>query len=267
MAFGMGCCCLQVTFQSKDVDESRFMYDQLAGLGPLMLALTAATPMMRGRLVDSDVRWSVISQSVDDRTPAERGLSGGPADPELAGGGVRPLAKSRYDSISCFLSESTPEAFNDVPCPRDEATEQLMLKAGMDAALSRHVAHLFTRDPLVMFQGQVEELPDDGSRTDHWESLQSTNWQTMRWKPPPPKDPAAPSQPHIGWRTEFRSMEVQLTDFENAAFAVFIVLLTRALLVFDLDLTMPLSKIDENMRRAHVRTPVKTQTWWFRKVR
>ena len=25
MAFGMGCCCLQVTFQSRDVDESRFM--------------------------------------------------------------------------------------------------------------------------------------------------------------------------------------------------------------------------------------------------
>jgi hypothetical protein len=28
MAFGMGCCCLQITFQAKDMDESRFMYDQ-----------------------------------------------------------------------------------------------------------------------------------------------------------------------------------------------------------------------------------------------
>ena len=29
-----------------------------------------------------------------------------------------------------------------------------------------------------------------------------------------------PTDPRIGWRTEFRSMEIQLTDFENAAFTV-----------------------------------------------
>lgn len=98
MAFGMGMCCLvrvftssyfsmyvvifvlfdilqqQVTFQARDVDESRYMYDQLAVLAPIMLALTAATPIFKGRLSDIDVRWTVIAQSVDDRTPAERGL-------------------------------------------------------------------------------------------------------------------------------------------------------------------------------------------------
>ena len=78
----------------------------------------------------------------------------------------------------------------------------------VDEALCRHVAHLFTRDPLVMFHGMIEEVPDDGTRSDHWESLQSTNWQTMRWKPPPPRKANAPCAPHIGWRTEFRSMEV-----------------------------------------------------------
>lgn len=35
MAFGMGCCCLQITFQAKDVDESRFLYDQLAVMAPM----------------------------------------------------------------------------------------------------------------------------------------------------------------------------------------------------------------------------------------
>lgn len=35
MAFGMGCCCLQITFQAKDVDESRFIFDQLAVLAPM----------------------------------------------------------------------------------------------------------------------------------------------------------------------------------------------------------------------------------------
>lgn len=41
----------------------------------------------------------------------------------------------------------------------------------------------------------------------------------------------------------YRSMEVSLTDFENAAFAVFIVLITRVLLSFDLRLYIPLSKV------------------------
>merc|ERR1712151_1353548 len=63
-----------------------------------------------------------------------------------------------------------------------------------------------------------------------------------------PKTTTRPSG--IGWRTEFRTMEVQMTDFENAAFSAFIVLITRVLLVFDLDFLAPLSKVDENMRRA-----------------
>ena len=63
-----------MTFQARDVEESRYMYDQLAVLAPIMLAMTAATPIFKGRLANIDVRWDVIAQSVDDRTPAERGL-------------------------------------------------------------------------------------------------------------------------------------------------------------------------------------------------
>jgi hypothetical protein len=35
MAFGMGCCCLQITFQAEDIEESRFVYDQLAVMAPM----------------------------------------------------------------------------------------------------------------------------------------------------------------------------------------------------------------------------------------
>merc|ERR1712008_263760 len=132
---------------------------------------------------------------------------------------------------------------------------------GMDAPVARHLAHLFTRDPLVAFEGAVQEVNDEES-TEHFDSINSTNWQTVRWKPPP--NPAA-GGPHIGWRTEFRSLEVQLTDFENAAFTVFLVLVTRALLVFDLDLRVPLSKVDENMIRAHAVDAARTGRFWFRK--
>lgn len=268
MAFGMGCCCLQVTFQGKDVDDSRYLYDQLAGMSPIMLALTAATPIFKGRLVDTDARWAVISQSVDDRTAAERLCPSGAdasADADMAGGGVRPLQKSRYDSISCYLSSETPDMYNDIPCEVDEEMRELVMEATGDHMLARHVAHLFVRDPLVVFEGAVEEVPDEDA-TDHWENIQSTNWQTMRWKPPPPQDPDhADDGNHIGWRTEFRAMEVQMTDFENAAFSVFIVLLTRVLFVFDLDLVMPLSLVDENMKRAQKIDAVCKEKFFFRK--
>ena len=40
-------------------------------------------------------------------------------------------------------------------------------------------------------------------------------------------------------------MEVQITDFENAAFAVFVVLLTRAMLSMNLNLYIPISKVSD----------------------
>ena len=58
----------------------------------------------------------------------------------------------------------------------------------------------------------------------------------MRFKIPP-------ANSNIGWRVEFRPCEVQITDFENAAFGVFIVLLTRAILTFKLNMLIPISKV------------------------
>jgi len=84
MAFGMGSCCLQITFQAKNITEGRTMYDQLSPLGPIMLALTAATPIYKGFLADTDVRWNQISRSVDDRTPEELGEKvKSPSPPEV----------------------------------------------------------------------------------------------------------------------------------------------------------------------------------------
>ena len=274
MAFGMGCCCLQITFQGTDVDESRFLYDQLAVMAPIMMALTAATPVLRGRLVDTDCRWGVIAECVDDRRPGERGRSGGPPpDPDVAGKGYRRLYKSRYDSISTYLYQgaSTEESimsnrilnmYNDIPVPVDEDKYRDLREAGIDPLLSQHIAHIFTRDPLVIFDGAVEEV-DDETQTEHFENIQSTNWQTVRWKPPPPRK--SPNDPHIGWRTEFRSMEIQLTDFENAAFTTFITLLTRVILTFDLNLYSPLSRVDANMQRAHGRNAAVKGKFFFRR--
>ena len=60
MAFGMGMACLQCTFSTKNVDQARFIHDQLHIFSPLFLALTAATPILKGKLSALDVRWKII---------------------------------------------------------------------------------------------------------------------------------------------------------------------------------------------------------------
>jgi len=60
-------------------------------------------------------------------------------------------------------------------------------------------------------------------------------------------------------------MEVQFTDFENAAFTVFIVLASRVILAFELNLYIPLSELDENMERAHRANAAVKEKFFFRR--
>jgi glutamate--cysteine ligase catalytic subunit len=251
MAFGMGSCCLQITFQAKNITEGRTLYDQLSPLGPIMLALTAATPIYKGFLVDTDVRWNQISGAVDDRTAEELG------EKPLRNDRWR-IPKSRYASNSTYIAQDPrlrPE-YMDPDLIVDEALKQKLVAGGMDDLLATHFAHLFIRDPIVVFKEDLDHLDPEGSN--HFENIQSTNWQHMRFKPPPP-------DADIGWRVEFRSMEIQITDFENAAFAIFIVLVTRAILSYDLNFYIPIPRTTQNMETAHVRDAVLNSKFWFRK--
>uniref|UniRef100_A0A1I8F5X2 Glutamate--cysteine ligase n=1 Tax=Macrostomum lignano TaxID=282301 RepID=A0A1I8F5X2_9PLAT len=189
MGFGMGCCCLQMTFQACSITEAYLLYDQLTPLSPVLLALSAASPVHRG--------W-----------PLERNRFR--------------IAKSRYDSIDSYLS-ADGQAYNDIPLTMDEDILRQLMEAGVEPSLSRHLAHLFIRDP------------SDTEESDHFENIQSTNWQSMRFKPPQP---------------------TLLLAGVIAAYVVFIVLLTRVLLTLQIDLLMPISKRDAVKRqnsssRAH----------------
>ncbi|OBT51957.1 glutamate-cysteine ligase [Pseudogymnoascus sp. 24MN13] len=252
MAFGMGSCCLQITFQAKNITEGRRMYDQLSPLAPILLALTAATPVYKGFLADTDVRWNQISRAVDDRTAEELG------EKPLEHDRWR-IPKSRYASNSTYISNDSrlrKEYLDPDRLVLDLDIKQQLMDGGMDSRLATHFAHLFIRDPIVIFAEDLTTL--DLTKTDHFENLQSTNWQHMRFKPPP-------AGVDIGWRVEFRPMEIQITDFENAAFAVFIVLVTRAILSYDLNFYIPIQKVSENMETAHKRDAVLEEKFWFRK--
>ncbi|XP_022119761.2 glutamate--cysteine ligase catalytic subunit [Pieris rapae] len=248
MGMGMGCCCLQLTFQACCITEAITLYDQLAPLCPIMLALSAASPVYRGFLTDVDCRWNVISGSVDCRTREERGLE------PLKNNKFR-IQKSRYDSIDSYLS-AEHEKYNDIQIVHDPKIYRRLREGGIDHPLAMHVAHLFIRDSVSLFSEKVHQ--DDENDTDHFENIQSTNWQTMRFKPPPPNS-------RIGWRVEFRPCEAQLTDFENAAYVCFVVLLTRVILSYRLNFVMPISKVDENMQRAQRRGACTQQKFWFRR--
>ncbi|KAG5481454.1 hypothetical protein LSCM4_07166 [Leishmania orientalis] len=228
MAFGMGDSSLQVTMQLDNIHEARHVYDQLAILCPAFLALTSATPFQKGLLCDSDVRWLTIAGAVDDRRMEE----------------VSRIRKSRYDSISVFISDRTEnlEEFNDSTVEINRSYCELLKEAGVDARLAKHIAHLFIRDPLVMYDKMIDI--DDTTHTEHFENIQSTNWQTVRFKPPPIGN-------NIGWRVEFRVMEIQPTPFENAAFAVFIPLLSKAIISYKPCFYTKMSVVDQNMGRAH----------------
>uniref|UniRef100_A0A095C585 Glutamate--cysteine ligase n=1 Tax=Schistosoma haematobium TaxID=6185 RepID=A0A095C585_SCHHA len=252
MGFGMGCSCLQITFQACCIDEARILYDQLATICPIVMALSAATPAIRGYLLDWDCRWGIISASVDDRTEEERGIKPLCNDQFV-------IPKSRFASVSFYLSPMGAK-FNDIPLVYNKDYYNTLIEGGkffcVDHTLALHVAHLFIRDPISVFSESLN-CPENEETVEHFETIQSTNWQSMRFKPPPLNS-------SIGWRVEFRPTELQLTDFENAAFVTFILLLSRTILKFNLNLLIPLSKVDENIATALKRDAVLNEKFYFK---
>ena len=66
----------------------------MAVLSPLFLALTAGSPVFKGKLANTDTRWDIISASVDCRNENERNVNHKDYIP-----------KSRYSSISQYISD------------------------------------------------------------------------------------------------------------------------------------------------------------------
>lgn len=59
-------------------------------------------------------------------------------------------------------------------------------------------------------------------------------------------------------------MDIQLTDFENAAFTIVLGLIVNVINNFDVNFIMPISKVDENMERAEQPAAYLKQKFYFR---
>ncbi|XP_076117635.1 glutamate--cysteine ligase catalytic subunit-like [Mytilus galloprovincialis] len=248
LVFGAGCCGLQTTFQMDNLDEARFLYDQLVNICPIMLALSAASPVHRGYLSDIDTRWPVLSQSFDDRTDEEKGQK------PLKNDRFR-IQKSRWSSVETYICPEHSQ-YNNTDIVYDKDSYEELKNEGLDEALSKHIAYLFIRDPLFLCSETLDQ--DEILDIQHLENINSTNWQTLRLKLPI-------CNTSTGWRVEFRPMEIQLSDFENAAYAVFVFLVTRIVIAYRLNFVIPISKVDENMSAASKRDAVMEEKFYFRR--
>lgn len=224
MAYGMGSCCLQLTIQLSCLPETLYLYDQMVVLSPILMALSASSPIYQGLLSGHDTRWSVIEQSVDDRRKDEK------------------ISKSRYSSVSTYLCEDSKK-YNDIALEYNKEDYLLLKNNGIPKILAKHIAHLFIRDPIIMYQNDVDrltkEIPDN---YDFFLNINSSNWNNVRLKPPLNKKDS--------WKLEIRVFDIQHSIFRNTALMVFTILLVRTISYYNLYLYTPLSKVDDNFQQS-----------------
>lgn len=120
----------------------------------------------------------------------------------------------------------------------------------MDDALATHFGHVFSRDPLLAFKEDLHAA--DISKTQLSDGLASNLYQSVRFKMP---------RNDAGFLIEFRPMEAQISD--NAAFAVFTVLLSKTILAMDLNFYVPLMKVEENITSAIQIAAATRGRFWF----
>ena len=114
---------------------------------PIMSALSASTPILKGQLSDHDLRWEVIEMAVDCRTSTERDSNSEEFIP-----------KSRYSTVSNYLSnhEYVKDFHNDLIGQRhSEDSFKMLLENGLDKRLAYHVSTLFIRSPIPVYQKEL----------------------------------------------------------------------------------------------------------------
>lgn len=170
------------------------------------------------------------------------------------------IPKSRYSAMNHYISDHpyyAGEQINDGTKLRiNPKLYQKLKDEGMSDRLAYHFASLFVHDSVVIYGDRTHYDPET---TEHFENFNSTNWNSVRFKPPPSLDS------NIGWRVEFRTLDVQITDYENAAYITLVNLMTKVINDFDVNLSLPISLSDVNMERAHAVDAVTKQKFWFRR--
>ncbi len=248
MAFGMGECCFQMTLGSCSLKNATYMYDQLIPFASILIPLTASSCIFKGKLSAYDSRFKVISESVDDRTEEERNPNS-----DIY------VYKSRYSPVYSYISENEniQDYHNDYPkMPINEEHLKKLRDHEVPPRLSVHLANLLVRDPLVIFEKKIY-IEDKNDRS-HFEGFNSTNWNSLRFKPPRVEDNDS------CFKVEVRPSDLQLTPFENSAILTFTYIYSKIVFRYGGNFIIPITKVDENFERGYKNDAIIKEKFWWR---
>ena len=234
MVFGMGNCCVQATVGTPSINGALYIYDQFIPLTPILLALTSSSPIYKGKLSKLDNRFNILEMADDDRTEEER-------DPMSE----KYIYKSRYSPAYSYISENiyVQDFHNDYPkFPINNQFLETFIQNGTSKRLAEHFCNLLVRDPLIIFENKIETSKDDMT---HVDGIISTNWNSLRLKPPREEDK------DNCFKIEIRPCDLQITPFENTTIVELIILLYQSIINYDVNFIMPITKVDENFNRAY----------------
>jgi len=247
MVFGMGNCCIQATVGTPSLNGALYSYDQLLPITPILLALTSSSPIFKGKLSGLDNRFNVLEQSTDDRTEEENN----PLSDKY-------IYKPRYSPAYSYISENiySQDFHNDYPkFPINYEYLDTFIKHGVPLKLAEHFCNLLVRDPLVVYKDKIDLDKNDWTNL---EVINSTNWNSLRLKPPRDTDNDS------CFKIEIRPCELQLSPFENLAILELIILLYQCILKYDINFIIPITKVDENFKRAYKMDSILKEKFFWR---
>ena len=244
---------LQGTFGTKNLSAARYLHDQMHILTPITYALTAASPIMSGKLLDSDCHYLIWKWYMDGRTKEELD----PKSPLF-------LCKPRNWTAGYYMSERDvcKDAYNDVKIRIDEETiakaKKIATEIGVevDDRMLTYIGYMFVWYIYVTYP-EIADLCDPTQDVDCYEAIEANHMCDVRFRVPKSFESDA------GWLVEFRSMEMQPTDEENIAFLMFLRLMSEIIQDDQINMYVPISKVDENMERAmKIDAATKVKFWW-----
>ncbi|KRH92708.1 Gamma-glutamylcysteine synthetase, partial [Pseudoloma neurophilia] len=160
------------------------------------------------------------------------------------------IRKSKFSCSDMFISEYASQ-FNDTEVSFKQEHLNYLVNQKVDVTMAKYIASLFIRDPLVNIKEYECENEDEESIY-KFLNIQSNNFKSTMLKLPIDD----------GWRVELRSIEIQVTPYENYCIIIFVTLLVEwvrsiyqeklAEKKTNIGFYIPMSLVEKNFARAGI---------------
>jgi glutamate--cysteine ligase catalytic subunit len=112
------------------------------------------------------------------------------------------------------------------------------------------------RDPLVIFDKKIN-ITDEQDMS-HFETINSSNWNSLRFKLPRPADH------DFSYKIEVRTCDLQITPYENITMIHLVMILYHIIIKNLYNFVIPITKVDENFEKAYKIDGINTEKFWWR---